>query len=72
MSMKANHAWRIPALLAGLSLVTGSAFAQGGITKEKQGKGGSVVQGAAGGVGLVDRRLVAGGCEPSEPVACAL
>jgi hypothetical protein len=48
MSMKANHAWRIPALLAGLSLVTGSAFAQGGITKEKQGKGGSVVQGAAG------------------------
>jgi hypothetical protein len=31
-----------------LLLVSATAYAQGGITKEKQGKGGSVVQGAAG------------------------
>ena len=48
MSMRAIHARRIPALLAGCALLAGNAFAQGGITKNKQGKGGSVVQGAAG------------------------
>jgi hypothetical protein len=34
--------------VAAATLVAASAFAQGGITKTKQGKGGSVVQGAAG------------------------
>ena len=49
MSMRAIHARRISALLAGCALLAGNAFAQlGGVTKEKQGKGGSVVQGAAG------------------------
>lgn len=48
MSMRAIHAWRTPAILAGCAMLAGNAFAQGGITKEKQGKGGSVVQGAAG------------------------
>ena len=49
MSMRAIHAWRIPAILAGCAMLASNAFAQlGGITKEKQGKGGSVVQGAAG------------------------
>ena len=48
MSMRAIHAWRAPAILAGCALLASDAFAQGGITKEKQGKGGSVVQGAAG------------------------
>jgi len=35
-------------LTASLVLPAASASAQGGIPKEKQGKGGSVVQGAAG------------------------
>ena len=49
MSMRAIHAWRIPAILAGCAMLASNAFAQlGGVTKEKQGKGGSVVQGAAG------------------------
>ena len=48
MSMRAIHACRVPALLAGFAMLAGNASAQGGLTKEKQGKGGSVVQGAAG------------------------
>jgi hypothetical protein len=46
--MRAIDAWRVPAILAGFAMLAGNAFAQGGITKEKQGQGGSVVQGAAG------------------------
>ena len=39
---------RVTAAAGVLLLVAAAAHAQGGITKEKQGKGGSVVQGAAG------------------------
>src|SRR5437868_307224 len=39
---------RVFGVAAALALVPALAAAQGGITKEKQGKGGSVVQGAAG------------------------
>ncbi len=39
---------RAMALAASFALVPALALAQGGLTKEKQGKGGSVVQGAAG------------------------
>ena len=45
---RAIQAWRMSAMVAGCALLAGNAFAQGGITKEKQGQGGSVVQGAAG------------------------
>jgi hypothetical protein len=47
--MRAIHARRVSAIVAGCALLASNAFAQlGGVTKEKQGKGGSVVQGAAG------------------------
>ena len=45
---RAIQARRIAAMVAGCAMLASSAFAQGGITKEKQGQGGSVVQGAAG------------------------
>src|SRR5262245_34624323 len=44
---------RVVGCAASLALVAATAAAQGGLTKEKQGKGGSVVKGAAGTEGSV-------------------
>jgi hypothetical protein len=46
--MRSHNSWRVVAIALSAMLVTTSAAAQGGITKEKQGKGGSAVQGSAG------------------------
>ena len=48
MFTNARFAVRLSALAVAGALVSSAAFAQGGITDTKQGKGGSVVQGAAG------------------------
>ena len=51
MVTNASLAIRLSALAVAGALVSSAAFAQGGITGTKQGKGGSVVQGAAGTAG---------------------
>jgi Curli production assembly/transport component CsgG len=48
MTMLATSMSRATVVALAFTLVPGLAVAQGGITKEKQGQGGSVVQGAAG------------------------
>src|SRR5688572_9565898 len=48
MCINASLAVRLSGLAIAGALVSSAAFAQGGITGTKQGKGGSVVQGAAG------------------------
>ena len=53
MSTNSSLAIRLSALAVAGVLVSSAAFAQGGITGTKQGKGGSVVQGAAGTNGSV-------------------